>query len=564
MRQPDREQQAEEQRVVALRALDLLDTPEEPAFDRLTSLAARLLNAPVALVSLVDDTRQWFKSRQGIAVRETPREYAFCLHAIESDAAFIVPDARRDPRFRDNPLVLGDPSIGAYAGIPIHGPEGHRLGTLCVIYDEPRQFEPDELDILADLAASVDTEIRLRAALKHERTARKEAEVAAAARARFTATVSHEIRTPLNGVIGALSLLRDADLSPEAAENLVLATSSAKFLLRLLNDVLDYAKLESGKWVMQECDFGLHHAITNVADLFRLQAQAKGVDFHVQLADAVPRRVRSDDARLGQILFNLLGNAVKFTDEGRIDVEAAFEPGETNAGTLVLTVRDTGIGIAREKQATIFEAFTQADSGYTRRYNGSGLGLPIARELAELLGGSLTCESEEGKGSAFTARIPMTVVGAVETRAVEAPATHRLGVRDLAGATVLVADDNQVNQRILEQMLSALSVSADTVANGYEAIDAAGKRPYDVILMDISMPELDGIAAMKAIRQTARRPLPPIVAVTASAMPGDRENLLAEGFDDYLAKPVSAGELVHMLTRVFSAFRNPAQARQAS
>jgi signal transduction histidine kinase/ActR/RegA family two-component response regulator len=377
--------------------------------------------------------------------------------------------------------------------------------------------------------------------------ARSEAEQAYIAKSQFLAMISHEIRTPMNGILGATELLVDTPLTPAQRKYAEVAHRSATGLLALIDDVLDLSRIEAGKVTLQSVPFDLRALVTQAVDIMEAAAREKPVEFACSVALDVPDRVRGDPMRLRQVLVNLLHNALKFTEEGSVILRVSVAENRADALRIRFEVSDTGIGIAEDQLDSVFDAFTQADASSTRRHGGSGLGLAIVRQIAQLMGGEVHVASRLGEGSIFWLELPMQRPAAED--AVSAPATA--GAPADHAVRVLLAEDDAVNQMVVEAMLRKLGCSVDLATNGFEASELAARNVYDLILMDCHMPEMDGYEATRRIR-AGERPgtrRTPIVALTADALAGDRERGLQAGMDDYMTKPVSGSSLSAMVER---------------
>lgn len=723
-------------RVEALKRYAILDTEPEAPFNELVELAAQICQVPIALISLIDPLRQWFKARIGVGVCQTSRDIAFCAHAILQRDMFEVPDALGDERFATNPLVTGDPHIRSYAGVPLVDRDGHALGTLCVIDRVPKrlssqqkhalmvlsrqvvaQFElrlrnrqlatqatqleqanslqskrvsgtdqaPDGtardltqchethtalraseeryqvavrgssdgiwdwniltnemyysprwkellgyedheiVNVPASLSSHLhpedegvitaalqthladktpyDVEYRLRTKTGQYRwfrargqamrngagqpvrmagsltdiTEAKRAEQALAdaaatleaqngvlqqardhalaatkAKSEFIASMSHEIRTPLNAIIGMAELPQDTALSLVQQEYVNRFSRAASSLLDLLNDILDLSKIEAGRIEMEAIPFELHELIDRTAESMAVRAHAKHITLLAFVHPEVPVSILGDPTRLRQVLVNLVGNAVKFTEQGEvvIRVEPVAEPGM--AGALRFSVSDTGIGIPRETIAAIFESFTQVDSSTTRKYGGTGLGLSISQRLVVMMGGRLTVESILGQGSTFSFVLPPASVPTTESTAAATSV-------DLHGRRILVVDGNPVSRMIIQAHLSSLGAAileSPTGASALATLDAALARhePIDLAIVDSHLPDQHGMSLAQALRQRTDTAAMPLVLHTEEVRRATARQTDTVAIARYVYKPLSRTRL---LVAVDSAPRTP-------
>ena len=381
--------------------------------------------------------------------------------------------------------------------------------------------------------------------------AKELAESANRAKSEFLANISHEVRTPLNGIMGMLQLCLQFEVQPELGEYMRTALESSRNLLRVLNDVLDFTKVDAGKMELLEREFDLDEMLAQAVNFFKALAMDKRISLELQTPPSLGRFV-GDEGRLRQILFNLMGNALKFTDKGTVTLEAWPVGGSGDRQRILFAVRDQGIGIPADKLDYIFESFTQVDGSYSRRYQGTGLGLPIVRRLVRLMGGNISVESQENEGTAIFFTIPLQAGGPKSEADEQAPQAAEVQVRPLH---VLLVEDDVVNMTMARRTLEKMGHSVTCAGTGKEALECLQAPGVDVVLMDIQMPEMDGMEATRIIRTDPRfTPYAhvPIIALTAHAMAGDRERFLAEGMDDYLAKPFDHARMQELLQRFFA------------
>jgi|GEM_PF-1537790 len=681
MADPTTTSRLEDRRIKVLESFAILDTEAEAAFDRLTELAAAFYQSPIALVSLIDRDRQWFKSKVGIDASETPRSLAFCDHAIRGNDVFIVNDATQDPRFADNPLVTNDPAIRFYAGAPVITPDGYRLGTLCVIdrvsRPEFKAEDAEQLRLLADVVMS-ELELRLRnrqlqeaieeshhikstlenavssldeafvyydsndqlvicndayrayfphsadfmvhgATYEHilrqgalrgeydipddidledwikrrvalhqsgdthweqqlssgrwlkiaERrtpdggvvgfrvdiTELKEANVQATraidAKASFLANMSHEIRTPINAVIGLSGLVLQSNLSGMQRDYIGKIQTAGKNLLGVLNNVLDFSKIDAGKLTIEAVDFNLHDVLTDVSTLLATQAAAKEIEVIFSIGYNVPAQVVGDSLRISQILTNLANNAIKFTKVGEVVVYVDILEWTDDTANIRFRVRDSGIGMNADQASKLFEAFHQADDSTSRTYGGTGLGLAICKRLVDSMDGSIQVDSTVGQGSIFTVVLPL------QRSLNEDDSSYNFAVlsRDVRA---LVCDNNATTRDVLTSTLERFGMRTESADSGEAALKlieaSAETDPFGLLILDSSMPDgMTGLQTAQALRSTPGRPDLPIIMMSApfeiDRTVNDEDQLTITGF---VEKPISTTMLYDAVMAIFS------------
>jgi signal transduction histidine kinase/ActR/RegA family two-component response regulator len=384
------------------------------------------------------------------------------------------------------------------------------------------------------------------------RKARDLAESANAAKGEFLANMSHEIRTPMNGIMGTLSLLEETGPNKEQQNYIDIAQSSANSLLNIINDILDFSKIEAGKLILESVTFNPIELVRETTNLLKVQMKGKSLTYEETFDETIPEHIKGDPVRLKQILINLISNAIKFTEKGTISIEVKRLENHSEKIGLHFSIKDTGIGIPEDKQATLFRKFTQADASISRKYGGTGLGLAICQELIHIMGGKIGVKSFMGMGSIFWFEVyfeQVTDSAAInESETLETP-DYAMLVKD---KTIMVVEDNPTNQLVIESVLVKQGIKVVLADNGLHCLDSLKKYPVDLILMDIQMPEMDGLETTSKIRNghagKANRTIP-IIAVTANAMAKDEQECLEAGMNDYMSKPIQRDVLLQKVAR---------------
>lgn len=536
----------EPQRLATLRALEILDTPSEPTFDRLTRMACRTFGVPIALISLVDETRQWCKSHQGLDASQTPRSDAFCAYTILTPGLTLIRDALTDLRVSDSRLVTGAPGLRFYAGVPLLASNGQAIGAFCVLDTRPREWDHANDSMLEDFAASAMEAIECRIAMRRSVEAQH-------AKRLFAANISHEIRTPLNVIQGNAELLAQRSLSPGHAHAALEAIGrNSRHLAEVTEAILDFATININSLEFHFQDFDAGDLIDSVRPLLARSAMHRGLSLNMRWCGERRIAVHSDPARIRQVLFNLIGNAVRFTQTGSVSAIGFVDSSNPDGTNLHFTITDTGPGLTREQITEALEPFSQVDASATRRHGGLGLGLSIAQSIVRSLGGTIGIFSEIGKGTRFEITIPChpAMTSLPEPIAPMPQISTVSNRKPLEGRHILLAEDCIDNQRLATTVLRKAGAQVVVVPDGAEAIRAVDERtePFDAILMDIQMPVMDGCEATARLR--AKGYAGPIVAFTANATNADREACAAAGCTSFLTKPVSRAVLISRLAEL--------------
>ena len=524
----------ESERLAELLSYDVLDTEAEQLFDELTELASRICQTPIALISLVDPDRQWFKSRVGLDAEETSREIAFCSHAILQKEVFEVSNALEDPRFYDNPLVTEAPDIRFYAGAPLITPSGHAIGTLCAIDRKPRELTDEQRASLQTLSHSVVAHLELKRKNRElERTSQFKSD--------FLSYVSHEIRTPLNAINTFSHLLeveaKKLNLPQSFTTPLSHVNKSGERLLEIVNSVLDIKQIEAGKMHIMPRSVNTRDFFIHLFSLTKIRAEDSNVAFLTTIEESVPDYLYFDDTKLGQVVLNLLSNAIKFTPKNNsVKAQVLYKNNK-----LFFNVVDEGIGISEKDQQRLFMPFERMNNAY--QIKGTGLGLNISQRLLELMDGSIKLSSKLGVGTRVSVSIPADEVKANQL-VEDKPTSFVAQVVLHKTVNVLVVEDHEINQIVVKALFEKLGMPVALVSTGEEGVEYVKSNPVDLVLMDLNLPGIQGDEATAQIK--ALKPSVPVVALTADVIT-NAESLREKGLDAVLTKPIDSTKLISTL-----------------
>ena len=522
----------ETKRIKALYDYEILDTEAEKTFDDLTLLASEICETPIALISLIDPKRQWFKSSLGLNAFETERDIAFCAHAIHEHKILEIPDALEDERFADNPLVTGTPNIRFYAGAPLITPDGFAIGTLCVISDKPKKLNSHQLKSLEILSREVITQMELRKKVAELKKANEFTND-------FLSNMSHEIRTPLNAINGFSELLSQRCLNlklPSDIQDYIAEIDfSAKHLLSIVNSVLDLSKIESGKIELTPSWLQSYQFLKKTKSMMEVRATAKGITLRLEIDSKVPEYFYLDEGKLSQILINLISNSIKFTKKDKkITLNVTYINND-----LIFKIMDEGIGISDENQNKLFNRFQQA--GDNKNIEGTGLGLYITKSLVQLMAGTIALTSKKNIGTTVLVTLPHPLnqanVNGIED-------TSQL-LQKIEPLNILVVEDNAINRKLAKIMLEQMGQVVTFAESGERALVITKNQPFDLILMDIHMPGINGIETSHKIREN--NIVTPIVALTADIFEIQKNDANSFQFDAYLTKPINKKRLENCL-----------------
>ena len=537
-------------RLDSLRSLGLIDAQPEAGFDRLTALAIQVFDAPVALISLVDDSRQLFKGCFGLpepyaTTRETPLSHSFCKHVVQSGKPLILSDTREHDQFKSN-LAVRDLGVIAYAGMPLVSSEGHRLGSFCVIDSQPRQWTEEEIRILRCMADCVETEIESKDRLARLSIELQQAAEVAKRKNIFLAQLSHELRNPLSPILNASQMLCEGHFAEgEKLPIYEMLRDQTQQVVRMVNDMLDLSRVEQGKIRIVKKPVDLHSVVKSSINTIHRSAVEQGHSITVQRCDQ-PLIVLGDFDRLVQIVNNLLTNACRYTpDGGEICVQSELEDGQAT-----IRVTDNGLGIPSNKIDEVFKVFSQVESD-EESSQGLGLGLAIAKQLAKLHGGFITAKSDGvDRGSEFQITIPMCDEDALKSAALEADPIPSQPVSDTAQLNILIVEDIYAVAFMFRRLLESSGHTVRVAKDVEQAMALISEDPPEAIFSDIGLPGVNGFDFARELTSDKELNNIPLVAMTGSSRSQDIDRAAAAGFDYFLTKPIDIGDVLDVIEKI--------------
>lgn len=525
------------ERLENLRYLEILDTINEEIFDNIVQIASAICETPIALISLIDTDRQWFKARIGLDPAETPRDVAFCAHAILGETLFEIPDSRKDERFHDNPLVTGSPNVVFYAGQPLKTSQNHNIGTLCVLDYKPKILTDAQKNLLEKLSKQVVQLMELKVKASELESARKEAVAANQSKLDFIAAISHDIRNPLNSLFGLADILDISETDPEKKIIISQFKNSADIILRIVNDIIDLSRFESQGLQESNRIFALDQTLVSIITFFRAEAKRKGIEFDFFRAPEIRNFYFSDERKIEKILWNLLSNAFKFTSSGKVTFRIETEDKDPTGCKIKITIEDTGPGIAPEVLPNLFQKYASF-SPKEVEMAGSGLGLSIVQSSLNALGGTIETTSQKGLGTKFVVRFQLQPGLATSELAShkEETLSEEIVKKRIRSIPILVADDNEMNRKILLNYLKPFGANCSEAKTGFETVDWAKENQSGILFVDIEMPGLSGVEAIQKIERKQNQQFT-FVACTGLCLPEEKEKIMDAGFDFYIPKP---------------------------
>jgi len=546
--------------------LEIYESPHldlEGNVDYVNAIARDLTGVYKAELELKESERQQLMILESIPdpMFTIDREFRYTDYRVaREELLWYKPSLFIGKRVRE---VIPEPMGGYFEEAIERAFETDKLQTLEYKFgegDQERFFEGRIIKLDENRVLIISRDISARKRLEKElRKAKEAAESATRAKSNFLATMSHEIRTPMNGVVGMISLLAETELSEEQNEYVETIQASSDTLLRIINDILDYSRIESGKLAFEESLFYLKKVIDDSVALVKFEAQRKGIILNAVIDEKVPNFIRTDRGRLRQVLLNLLSNAVKFTEHGSIILSVEVEKSSEKYVLLLFKVKDTGIGIPKEKLKGLFNEFTQVDSSHSRKFGGTGLGLAIVKQLVKMLNGKVSVESETGVGSTFSFTVRAKLASEVSSILSGNQENEQSKVDEYIGEKypmkILLAEDNSVNRKLTTLFLERMGYVPELATDGFEVIQAIKNQDFDLILLDVAMPKMDGYQVTKIIRELPLERRPSIVGVSANAFKGDIEKALETGMDAYLVKPLRFSDLRAKLIECYEAIQ---------